>query len=319
MKKRILAAIAGIALLMPSLHGQSVVYKEADSISTGSRIAHKSIQIGTGAVATIGLTQLLKASVSEMRPDRSDTRSFPSRHSSWAFAGATVVAEELYRHSPWWVLGSHAIASGIGFQRVMAERHYPGDVLAGAALGIGSMELGYWIGDLFYPAQRRSLPQADNAQSASLALATEAVIPLAHPTDEVHFRTALGSRLTLTLPFSEQFAFQASAHLQSTPLMMQKRCFDILNSFGLTLGAQYRRQLSRRWALDASAALGAMRNLKVHYDCISAGSFRADIRAGADCRLTPALSIGADLGYRLTTYSHACSALSLGFITKANF
>ncbi|MDE6332782.1 MAG: serine hydrolase, partial [Muribaculaceae bacterium] len=151
MLKRLLRALLGIMLTIPSVKSQTVIYEAADSITLGERIAHKSIQIGTGAVATIGLTQILKASVSEMRPDRSNNRSFPSRHSSWAFAGASVIANELYSHSPWWVLGSQALATGIGFQRVMSERHYPGDVLAGAVLGLGSMQLGYRIGDQFYP------------------------------------------------------------------------------------------------------------------------------------------------------------------------
>lgn len=306
-------------LTIPSVKSQTVIYEAADSVTLGERIAHKSIQIGTGAVATIGLTQILKASVSEMRPDRSNNRSFPSRHSSWAFAGASVIANELYSHSPWWVLGSQALATGVGFQRVMSERHYPGDVLAGAVLGLGSMQLGYWIGDLFYPHLRRSLPTADNQQGSSLSMATEAVIPLAHPSPDIHFRTALGTRLTLTIPFSECFSLQANAHLQSTPLTAQKQYFDMLNSFGITLGAQYRHQLSQRWAFHSRAALGAMRNLKVHNNAISAGSFRTDIAAGTDCRLTPALSVGADLGWQLNTYSHACSALNISLVTKACF
>lgn len=317
--KKLLLLILSQLLIIPALKGQTVTYRQADSISLGSRIAHKSIQIGTGAVATVGLTQILKASVSEMRPDRSDNNSFPSRHASWAFAGASVITNELYRHSPWWVLGSQALATGIGFQRVMSERHYPGDVLAGAALGIGSMQLGYWVSNLFYPSQRRHLPYADNQQGGSLSLATEAVIPLCHPSHNVHFRTGLGTRLTFTLPFSEVFSLQANAHLQSTPLVTHKQYFDMLNSFGLTLGAQLRHQLSQRWSAYARAAIGAMRNLKVHNDCISSGSLRTDIAVGADCRLTPALSIGADLGWQLNTYSHACSALNIGMVTKAVF
>ena len=62
-----------------------------------------------------------------------------------------------------------------------------------------------------------------------------------------------------------------------------------------------------------------MRNLKVHNDCISSGSLRTDIAVGTDYRLTPALSIGADLGWQLNTYSHACSALNIGMVTKAVF
>ena len=56
------------------------------------------------AVATAlmaGTVYGLKHGVDSPRPDGSDSRSFPSGHSAWAFMGATMVAEELGWRSPW--------------------------------------------------------------------------------------------------------------------------------------------------------------------------------------------------------------------------
>ena len=65
--------------------------------------------------------------------------SFPSGHTSAAFATATVLARELniaHPSSRWWVnpllFGG---ATFVGFSRVYQRQHWPSDVVAGAALG----------------------------------------------------------------------------------------------------------------------------------------------------------------------------------------
>ena len=52
------------------------------------------------------------------RPDRSDCRSFPSGHSAWAFAGATVIAREFGWRSAWYPVGAYAFAAGIAIERI---------------------------------------------------------------------------------------------------------------------------------------------------------------------------------------------------------
>ena len=61
------------------------------------------------------------------------TTSFPSGHSASAAAFATAVALE----SPWLGAAVAPLAAGVAASRVYTGVHYPGDVLAGIALGAG--------------------------------------------------------------------------------------------------------------------------------------------------------------------------------------
>jgi membrane-associated phospholipid phosphatase len=76
---------------------------------------------------------ILKKAVGRERPDGSDKLSFPSGHTSNAFAWATV-ANHYYGAK----LGipSYALAGLIGVSRLESNAHHLSDVVAGAALGV---------------------------------------------------------------------------------------------------------------------------------------------------------------------------------------
>jgi undecaprenyl-diphosphatase len=57
--------------------------------------------------------------------------SFPAGHAATAFAGAVLLSYVAPRLSPLFV----GLAIAIGFSRVYVGVHYPGDVIAGAAIG----------------------------------------------------------------------------------------------------------------------------------------------------------------------------------------
>ena len=92
-----------------------------------------------------------KYSVKEMRPDNSSANSFPSGHTATSFVAATVFHKEYgLTRSPWYSVAGYGVATATGVMRVLNNRHWISDVIAGAGIGIMSTELGYWIGDLIY-------------------------------------------------------------------------------------------------------------------------------------------------------------------------
>jgi len=95
------------------------------------------IQLAETGALTVAATEALKYSVDERRPN-GGTRSFPSAHTSIAFAGAG------YLHARYgWKVGLpfEALATVVGFARVHTRDHHWYDAVAGAAIGEGSAYL----------------------------------------------------------------------------------------------------------------------------------------------------------------------------------
>ncbi|WP_460431901.1 phosphatase PAP2 family protein [Arachidicoccus ginsenosidivorans] len=87
---------------------------------------------------------LLKHTVHEWRPDGSNRYSFPSGHSLQVFATATLLSEEYRERYKWMPYAAYGLATGVGLLRVANNKHYIGDVLVGAGLGILTMKIAYW-------------------------------------------------------------------------------------------------------------------------------------------------------------------------------
>jgi membrane-associated phospholipid phosphatase len=83
---------------------------------------------------TLLSTLLLKETVQEQRPDGSNEfDSFPSGHTSMAFAFASVITAN---HGILWGGLAHLTAIFIGYSRIQDDRHYLHDVVAGMTLGM---------------------------------------------------------------------------------------------------------------------------------------------------------------------------------------
>lgn len=82
-----------------------------------------------------GVALLGKSLIHEERPNHRDNHSFPSGHTTLAFAAATT----MYRRYGWEVgFPAYAIATLTGVARVSSREHHWWDAAAGAAIGIGS-------------------------------------------------------------------------------------------------------------------------------------------------------------------------------------
>jgi membrane-associated phospholipid phosphatase len=68
------------------------------------------------------------------KPPSDSYTSFPSGHTTVAFAAATVFAME-YRDTKWAPILAYSVSSLIGLSRIMQNAHWASDVMVGAALG----------------------------------------------------------------------------------------------------------------------------------------------------------------------------------------
>lgn len=61
-------------------------------------------------------------------------KSFASGHSAMSFGFASAIAHE-YPHNRWVKWGAYALATGVSFARYPAKKHFPSDIVVGAAIG----------------------------------------------------------------------------------------------------------------------------------------------------------------------------------------
>lgn len=104
------------------------------------------LYVGSSVVGTFAVTYGLKYLCDRQRPyerypDRvhpfstEDSPSFPSGHTATAFALATSLSVKCPK---WYVIAPSALwACSVGVSRMNEGVHYPTDVLAGAAIGVG--------------------------------------------------------------------------------------------------------------------------------------------------------------------------------------
>jgi membrane-associated phospholipid phosphatase len=106
----------------------------AAGLTIGLKDGQGAFQLGESAALTVGVTYGLKFAVDEKRPN-GDDQSFPSLHASISFMSA-----EFMRKRYGWEYGipAYLVATFVAYSRVEADEHYTHDVIAGAAVGIGS-------------------------------------------------------------------------------------------------------------------------------------------------------------------------------------
>ncbi len=86
----------------------------------------------------------------ELRPDSSNYLSFPSGHTTDAFANAELLRMEYRETQPWLGVVGYAMAVTTGYLRMYNNKHWISDVIAGAGIGIASTRLSYLIYEKVY-------------------------------------------------------------------------------------------------------------------------------------------------------------------------
>ena len=102
------------------------------------------------AALMAGVTNGLKYSVRRTRPDMSSKNSFPSGHTATSFMLATILHKEYGWKYPWVSFLGYSVAAVTGASRILNNRHWMSDLVAGAAVGIGSVHLGYYLTGLIF-------------------------------------------------------------------------------------------------------------------------------------------------------------------------
>lgn len=100
-----------------------------------------------GAATSSIIVYPMKRIVGRPRPNASDFRSFPSGHTSIAFVAAEFLHQEFGHHSAWISIAGYTTAATTGYLRMYNNEHRLGDVLAGAAIGMASTKLVYWMSE----------------------------------------------------------------------------------------------------------------------------------------------------------------------------
>ena len=97
-----------------------------------------------------GTVQTIKNATGIERPDGSNRLSFPSGHTATAFVGAHILYKEYRDVSTWIGVAGYAAATTVGAMRILNQKHWFSDVVAGAGFGILSAEIGYILLPLFH-------------------------------------------------------------------------------------------------------------------------------------------------------------------------
>lgn len=129
---------------------------------------HLAAATAASGLFCVASTYGVKSLVDKERPDGTDNHSFPSGHASICFAGAHVLYKEYAKTSPWIPVAGYAVAVATSVDRVCRNRHDWVDVAAGAALGVASAELGYWLTGRIFPKSEALVAFSPNAVSLSV-------------------------------------------------------------------------------------------------------------------------------------------------------
>lgn len=105
----------------------------------------RTIIYATSQLISAAFVLPLKRITKVERPDGSNFHSFPSGHTTIAFSSAQFMFRE-YKDSNFWLgISGYPFAVFTGMYRVINDRHWVSDVVAGAGFGILSTELAYWL------------------------------------------------------------------------------------------------------------------------------------------------------------------------------
>lgn len=110
-------------------------YKAADGLGRSTW------KLTKAELLMVGMVTVTKNATHSRRPDSGGNNSFPSGHTAQAFLAAAYLHSEYGHHHPLVSITGYAMATTVGAMRVLNNRHWATDVLAGAGYGLLSWQL----------------------------------------------------------------------------------------------------------------------------------------------------------------------------------
>ena len=128
------------------------------NLKSKSDLLNKTILLAKSELLMSGFVYPLKYLIGDKRPDGGGNNAFPSGHTTQAFVAAQFLYKEYGKEYPLIGITGYAFAVSTAIIRVLNNRHWYGDVLAGAGLGILTVNLVYLTHQYKFPKKDKTTP-----------------------------------------------------------------------------------------------------------------------------------------------------------------
>ena len=220
-----------------------------------------SVAIMASVVNTIKYTAHVR------RPDKSNYKSFPSGHTATAFMAAMMMHKEYGDRSPWYSISAFTVATATGISRILNNRHWLSDVLAGAGIGILSTELGYYLADLIFKDKGlnfespRYYPLLENPSFVGLYMGFISGLGSIDIGNGLRINTNIGSRMGVegAYFFNKYIGCGGLATVSNIPVSLNNRpdvSLEAIDESRVMAGAYFSYPFTRRWNLGCKALAG---------------------------------------------------------------
>lgn len=142
--------------LLPVVPAATVFGLQAMGIRGKNSWKNEAIIYATAIGISLSFVMPVKYLTHSERPDGSNFHSFPSGHTTIAFASAEFLRREYQCVSPWIGVAGYAVATSTGALRMLNNKHWFSDVVAGAGVGIAATTLSYIIYEHFFERKNMS-------------------------------------------------------------------------------------------------------------------------------------------------------------------